>query len=121
MTLQNVSGYCVPAAKRAHSPIGRYRFASLALSAGVFAISVSISVSSFGSDLRTGYSTAIVVPPQAAPAGRRPNPAHPIDPPDAKPDRSIQRARIIDRLYEELMRSSGCSLASNNASIVGGC
>jgi hypothetical protein len=87
------------------------------LGAGFFAISGS----SFGADLGTGYSTAIAVPHQAAPAGRRPIPAHPIDPPDAKPDRSMQRTRIVDQLYEKLMRSSGCSLASNNASIVGGC
>ena len=121
MTLQNVSGNCVPAAKRAHSPIGRYRFASLALSAGVFAISVSISVSSFGADLGTVYSTAIAVPSHAVPADRRPMPARPIDPPDAEPDRSAQRSRIVDELYERLMRLSACSLASNNASIAGGC
>ena len=84
--------------------------------AGFFAISGS----SFGADPGTGYSTAIVLPPQAAPAGRRPIPAHPIDPPDAKPDRSIERSRIVDQLYEHLMRLSGCSLVSNNASIGGG-
>jgi hypothetical protein len=89
----------------------------MAVNAAFFAISVSSS----GADLGSGYSTAIAVPPQVAPAGRRPIPARPIDPRDAKPDRSIQRSRIIDQLYEELMRSSGCSLASNNASIGGGC
>jgi hypothetical protein len=117
MTFQMPSGHRAPAAKRVHSGIGRCLAALMVVSAGFFAISVS----SFGADQRTGYSVAIAVPPQAASVGRRPIPAHPIDPPDAKPDRSMQRARIIDRLYEELMRSSGCSLASNNASIGGGC
>ena len=117
MTLQIASGHRAPATKRVHSAIGRCHAAVIVAGAGFFAISVS----SFGADLGSGYATAIAVPPQAAPVGRRPIPAHPIDPPDAKPDRFMQRARIVDRLYEELMRSSGCSLASNNASIVGGC
>ena len=117
MTLQIASGYHAPAAKRVHSSIGRCHVALMAVSAGFFAISVS----SFGADLRTGYSAAIAVPPQAAPVGRRPIPAHPIDPPDAKPDRSMERTRILDQLYEKLMRSSGCSSASNNASIGRGC
>ena len=117
MTLQIASGHHAPTAKRVHSAIGRCPFALMVVSAGFFAISVS----SFGADLGTGYSTAIAVPPQAAPAGRRPIPAHPIDPPDPKPDRSMQRTRIVDQLYEKLMRSSGCSLAASNASIWGGC
>jgi hypothetical protein len=107
----------VPAVKKVYSAVGRRRFAAMAVGAGFFAISVS----SFGADLGTGYSTAIAVRPQAAPTGRRPLPAHPIDPPGARPDRSMQRDRIVDKLYEDLMRSSGCALASNNASIGGGC
>jgi hypothetical protein len=107
----------VPAVKKVYSAVGRRRFAAMAVGAGFFAISVS----SFGADLGTGYSTAIAVPPQAAPTGRRPIPAHPVDPPDARPNRSIQHGRVVDELYEELMRSSGCALAANNASIGGGC
>src|ERR1700760_4542349 len=117
MTLQIASGHHAPAAKRVHSPIGRCSVALMVVSAGFFAISVN----SFGADLGTGYSAAIAVPAQAAPADRRPIPAHPIDPPGAELDHSMQRTRIIDELYERLMRSSGCSLASNNASIGGGC
>ena len=91
--------------------------ALMVVSAGFFAISVN----SFGADLGTSYSVAIAVPAQAVPAGRRPIPAHPIDPPGAKPDHSMQTTRIVDELYEHLMRSSGCALTSNNASIMGGC
>jgi hypothetical protein len=106
-----------PAIKKVYSAIGRRRFAAMVVGAGFFAISVS----SFGADLGTGYSTAIAVPPQAAPTGRGPLPAHPVDPPDSRPDRSTQHGPVVDKLYEELMRSSGCALARNNASIGGGC
>jgi hypothetical protein len=78
-------------------------------------------VSSFGADPVTGYSTAIAVPSQVVPAARRPIPAHPIAPPNTNPDRSMQRVRTADRLYEEVMRSSGCFLAGRNAAITGGC
>jgi hypothetical protein len=107
----------VPAVQKVYSAIGRCRFASIAVGAAFFAISVS----SFGADLGTGYFSAIAVPPQAAPASRRLIPAHPIDPPDARPGRPMQRGRIVDQLYEEVMRSSGCFVASSNASIGGGC
>ena len=107
----------VPAVKKVYPAIGRRRFAAMVVGAGFFAISVS----SFGADLGTGYSTAIAVPPQAAPTGRRPLPAHPVDPLDARSDRSIQHGPVVDKLYAELMRSSGCALATNNDSIGGGC
>ena len=82
---------------------------------------VAISISTYGADLGTRYSTALAVPSQCASAGGRPTPVCPINPPDATPDRSMQRTRIVDQLYEQLMRSSGCLLASKNASIGGGC
>ena len=92
---------------------GRRHFFLITISAGLFATSVS----GFGADPGTGYSTAIAVPSHAA---RRPIPAHPIDPPDTNPNPSLQRARIVDQLYEEIMRSSACFLASD-ASITGRC
>ena len=82
---------------------------------------VAISISTYGADLGTRYSTALAVPSQRAPAVGRPTPVYAINPPDAKPDRSMQRTRIVDQLYEGLMRSSGCLLASKNASIGDGC
>jgi hypothetical protein len=85
--------------------------------AGFFAISIS----TFGADPGTGYTTAIAVPSPAAPAARRPPPAHRIDPPVTTPDRPAQSTRIVDQLYERLMRTSGCSLASNHAAMAGGC
>ena len=84
---------------------------------------LAISLSAFGADQETGYTSAIAVPSHSAPAGRRSMPAHPTDPPDAKPDRPAQRTRIVDQLYEELMRWAppGCSSATSHASMVGGC
>jgi hypothetical protein len=82
---------------------------------------VAISISTYGADLGTRYSTALAIPSEHAAAGGRPTAVCPINPLDAKPDRSMQRTQIVDQLYEELMRSSGCLLASKNASIGGGC
>ena len=115
--LQAASGHCKRATKRARSAIGRHHLVSMVIGAGFFAISIG----SFGADLGAGYSTAYAVSPHVAPAGHRPPPAHSIDPPEAKLDRSMQHTRIVDQLYGELMRSSGCLLASNNASIAAGC
>ena len=92
------------------------RCALAAIIAGIIAIS-----SAYGADLETGYSRAIAAPPRSAPAVRRSIPARPIDPPDAEPKRAVQRAALVDQLYDELMRSSGCLLASSKASIAGGC
>jgi len=96
---------------------GRRHVSLITVSAGLFAISVS----SFGADPGTGYSTAIAVLPHAAPAVRLPIPAHPIDPPDTNPERTKQRSHTVDRLYDEVMRSSGCSLTATYAAITNGC
>ena len=88
---------------------GRRYFSLITVSAGF----VAASVGSFGADLGPGYSSAIAVPSHAALAARRPIPAHPIDPPDTNPDRYLQHTRMVDRLYEELMHSSECFLASS--------
>jgi hypothetical protein len=90
-----------------------------AVGAGYF----PISTGTFGADPGSGYSTAIAVPSQALPAGRRLMPARPTVPPGAKPDLSVQRARMVDQLYEEIMRRSSpeCSSATNTASLAGAC
>ena len=85
---------------------------------------LAISLSAFGADQETGYTSAIAVPSHLAPPGRRPIPAHPTEPPDAnKPDRSVERARIVDQLYEELMRWTPpvCLSAATKAAMVAGC
>ena len=74
----------------------------------------AISVSAYGADLGAGYSRAVSAPPRPAPAVRRSTPARPIDPPDAEPNRPVQRAVLVDQLYDHLMRSSACSLVSSS-------
>jgi len=71
----------------------------------------AISMSAYGADPAVGYSV---------PADRQSIPARPIDPPNREPNRVVQRAALVDQLYETLMRS-GCMLASSKASIGGGC
>jgi hypothetical protein len=100
--------------RAARKTIGRCALAAVA--AGFFAISVD----TFGADLGTGYSTAMSVPSQAA---RGPMPPNPAVPRDATPDRSVQRARVVDQLYEEIMRRSSpaCSSAMNIAAMASAC
>ena len=81
----------------------------------------AIFVSAYGADVQTGYSRTVAAPPRSAPAVRRSIPARPIDPPDAELNRPLQRAELVDQLYDHLMRSSGCALVSSKASIAGGC
>jgi len=95
--------------------IGRGTLGAIAAGLG------AMSVSGYGADLQTGYSRAVTAPPRSAPALRRSTPARPIDPPDAELHRPVQYAALVDQLYDELMRSSGCLLASSKASIGGGC
>jgi hypothetical protein len=95
--------------------IGRGALAAVAVGLG------AISVSAHGGALETGYSHAVAASPHSAPAGRRSAPARPVDPPDAESNRPVQRAALVDRLYDDLMRSSGCALGLRNASIAGGC
>jgi hypothetical protein len=117
MTVQIIPA-CHPITSRAvRWIIGRCALAAAA--AGCLAISIS----AFGAALETGYPSAIAVPSHPAPPGRRPIPAHPTEPPEAKPDRSMERSRIVDQLYEELMRWAPpvCSSAATNASMMAGC
>ena len=115
MTLQIVSA--------AHPVTGRSvrRLIGRGILVGIGAGLGAISVSAYGLDLAVGYSRTVVTTPHSAPAGRRSIPAHPVDLVDPPPNRSVLHAQLVDRLYEELMHSSGCAVASRNASIVGGC
>jgi hypothetical protein len=93
------------------------RCAAAAAGAGLAAISMS----AFGADPAVGYSHTVAASPHSAPTGRRPIPARPIDPPDREPNRLVQRTALVDQLYDDLMRSSGCVLASSKASTGRGC
>lgn len=117
MIVQIVPGRRALTGRAVRRIIGRR--ALTAVSAGFLAISVN----AFGADLGTGYTSAIAVPSHPAPPGRRPIPARPIDPPAAKPDRSVERSRVVDQVYEELMRWTPpvCLSAATKAAMVAGC
>ena len=81
----------------------------------------AISMSAFGADPAVGYSHTVAASPHFAPTGCRSILARPIDPPNRESNRPVQRAALVDQLYDDLMRSSGCVLASSKASTRGGC
>ena len=91
--------------------------AAVAVGAGLAAISMS----AFGADPAVGYSYTVAALPHSAPTGDRSIPTRPIDPPNREPSRLVQRAALVDQLYDDLMRSSGCVLASSKASTGRGC
>ena len=115
MTVQVFSATCHITRRAVRRIIGRCALAAILTGLG------ATSVSAAGSDLETGYSRIVALPSRSAPAGRRSIPAHPVDPVDPPPNRFVQRPELVDQLYETLMRSSGCVLASSKASIGGGC
>ena len=118
--MQTTPGRCVLADNRsARRVISRPAFAAAAVGIGLF----TASLSALGADLRAGYSKPMAVTSEPAPAGPRPIQAHPVDLPDVQSARSAQRARLVDRLYEQLMRRAvtGCPSGSAYASLGGGC
>jgi hypothetical protein len=119
MSTHNASGSQVPSVSgKLCQLIRRCDVAAALVGAGLLAISMG----AFGGDPGAGHSTAMAPPSQPAPAGRRLIPAHPVYAPDFEPDLSAQRARIVDQLYEELMRRVRAECPSaTNASIGSAC
>jgi len=90
------------------------------------AISISfaaMSTSAFGADPATGFSRSITggsqVTPIVGPTTVQPNPP----PPDTKLDYLAAHVRVVDRLYEELMRWTppACASTSTDGSKTSGC
>jgi hypothetical protein len=111
----------ISAPRRARKSSGVRSIFGQCAAAAVGAGLAAISMSAFGADPAVGYSRTVAASPHSAPTGRRPIPARPIDPQDREPNRLVQRAALVDQLYDDLMRSSGCMLASSKASTVRGC
>ena len=103
-----------PATRHITSRAVRRRIIGRGALAAIIAGLSAISLSAYGADPQTGYSRAVAFPPRSAPPVRRSTPARPIDPPDAEPNRRVQRAGLVDQLYDHLMRSSACSLGSRS-------
>jgi hypothetical protein len=93
------------------------RCATAAAGAGLAAISMG----ALGADLAPGYSHTVAASPHSAPTGRQSIPARPVDPPNRESNRPVQRTALVDQLYDDLMRSSGCVLTPSKASTKGGC
>jgi hypothetical protein len=108
----------VPAIQKVYSAIGRRRLVAMAVCAGFLAISAS----SFGADLATGSSRSITDPSQVMRTDHRPITGQSSAPADTKLDYLAAHVRMVDRLYEELMRwTPPCSPASTDASMAGKC
>ena len=102
--------------KPARGIIGRCALAAIGAGLG------AISISTFGADLATGSSQSITSPSQIIRADHRPIMAQPSAQPDTKLDYLAAHVRIVDQLYEELMRwTPPCSPASTDASAAGRC
>jgi hypothetical protein len=102
--------------KGARGIIGRCALAAIGASFG------AISISTFGADLATGSSRSITGPSQVTRAEHRPITALPSAPTDTKLDYLAAHSRMVDQLYEELMRwAPPCSPASTQASMAGRC
>ena len=76
------------------------RCALAAIGAGLGAISIS----TFGADLATGSSRSITGPSPVTRAEHRPITALPSGSTDTKLDHLAAHSRMVDQLYEELMR-----------------
>lgn len=102
--------------RTARGILGRCALAAIGASFG------AISISTFGADLATGSSRSITGPSQVSRAEHRPVTALPSAPSDTKLDYLAEHARMVDQLYEELIRwTPPCAPASTDASMAGRC
>ena len=94
------------------------RCALAAIGAGLGAISIN----AFGADLATGSPRSTTGPSQVTRAEHRPITALPSAPTDTKLDYLAAHSRMVDQLYEELMRwTPPCAPASTVASTADRC
>ena len=102
--------------RTARGILGRCALAAIGASFG------AISISTFGADRATGSSRSITGPLQALRAEHRPITALPSAPTDTDLDYLAAHSRMVDQLYDELMRwAPPCSPASTQASMAGKC
>jgi hypothetical protein len=116
MTLQIRAPRRALTGKDARRIIGRCALAAIGAGFG------AISVSTFGADPATGSSWSITGPSQVTRADHLPITVQSSAPPDTKLDYLAAHVRIVDQLYEELMRwTPPCAPASSDASTAGRC
>lgn len=115
MTRQIVMARRGRTGRTAHGILGRCALAAIGASFG------AISISTSGADLATGSSQSITGSSQVPRAEHRPIIVQATAPTDAKLDYLAAHSRMVDQLYEELMRWTPCAPASTNASMAGRC
>jgi hypothetical protein len=102
--------------RAARKILGRCALAAIGASLG------AISISTFGADLATGSSRSITGLSQVPRGEHQPTIAQPSAPTDTKLDYLATHSRMVDQLYEELMRwPPPCSPASTDATMAGRC
>ena len=102
--------------RTARGILGRCALAAIGASFGV------ISINAFGADLAPGSSRSITGPAPVTRAEHRPITALPSPSTDTKLDYLAAHSRMVDQLYDELMRwTPPCASASTEASMAGGC
>ena len=96
--------------------VGRCAMAAIGVGLG------AISINTFGADPATGSPWSITSPSQVTRAGHRPITVLPSAQTDTKLDYLAAHSRMVDQLYEELIRwTPPCALASTDASMAGRC
>ena len=118
MTVQIVAGRRADRGKAARRIFGRCALAV------VIGVSIgAISSRAFGADLAIGSSRSITAPPRMTRADPRPMAAQLSNPSDTKLDHLAAHTRVVNQLYEELMRWSPprCASPSSDASMAGRC
>jgi hypothetical protein len=114
MTVQIVAARRAFTGKPARRIIGRCALGAIGLGA--------ISISAFGADLPAGSFQSITSPSQVTRADHWPITAQSSAQLDTKLDHLAAHVRIVDQLYEELMRwTPPCSAASTDGSAAGRC
>ena len=102
--------------RTARGILGRCALAAIGASFG------AISISTFGADLATGSSRLTTGSSQVPRGEHQPIIAQPSAPTDTKSDYLAEHTRMVDQLYEELMRwTPPCAPASTDASMAGRC
>jgi hypothetical protein len=115
MTRQIVVARRGRAGRTARAILGRCALAAIG------ATFSAISIGPVGADPATGSSRSITGSSQVPRAEHRPITAQPSAPTDTKLDYRAAHARMVDQLYEELMRSTPCAPASTDPSMAGRC
>ena len=102
--------------RTARGILGRCALAAIGASFG------AISISTFGADLVTGSSPSVTGSSQVPRAEHQPIIAQPSAPTDTKLDYLAAHSRMVDQLYEELMRwTPPCAPTSADTSMAGRC